>query len=68
MSITSSSWKANSAENKNVEGSHTFVIGLGPRLWPDQDSRIYAAGGLELQLSNENDKWFSVLLEGGVGF
>lgn len=57
--------------NKNEEGSHTWVIGVGPRLWPSRDSRVYVAGGGELMLSNENfDRGFGLTLsvEGGVGF
>ena len=49
------------------EGSHIFVIGLGPRLWPDQNHRAYIAGGGELILSNEAGRWWTIALEAGVG-
>ncbi len=50
------------------EGSHTWAIGLGVRLWPDQDNRVYVAGAGELLLSNESGGWGILSLEGGVGF
>jgi hypothetical protein len=54
--------------SKNEEGSHIVVIGVGPRLWPDRDDRVYVAGSGELMLSNEAGRWWSLAFEGGVGF
>jgi hypothetical protein len=54
--------------SKNEEGSHIWVIGVGPRLWPDQDNRVYLAFSGELLLSNEDRRWWNAALEGGVGF
>ncbi len=56
------------SEKENADGSHIWVIGVGPRLWPDQDNGVYVAGGGELMLSNETGRWWSLALEGGVGF
>ena len=53
---------------ENEEGSHIWVIGVGPRLWPDRYHRVYVAGAGELMLSNEAGKRWSFLLEGGMGF
>ena len=50
------------------EGSHTWVVGLGPRLWPDQSNRVYVSGGVEWQLSNEHESRWNLAFEGGVGF
>ncbi len=49
-------------------GSHTWVVGMGPRFWPDQRSRGYVSAGVELQLSPEHESRWNLAFEGGVGY
>lgn len=50
------------------EGSHLWVLGLGPRVWPDQAGRMYAAAAGELLLSTDRRGRPGFSLELGYGF
>lgn len=50
------------------EGSQVWALGLGPRLWPDRDGRVYVAGAGELLLSRDRAGRGSLSFEVGYGF